>query len=220
MGGSDLTEPGAEGDLLGVADGLVAEEHDLPAQQGGTDLGDRGVVELLAQVDAVNLGSGVPGKRPDVDTQPLDGTCHRCVLQTGWRKEQPAAAAAGPGTEPRPAPPYSFLREQTGRPPEYRWNTSDAGNDGNSRRPALNHSEECRDTTAPTPTKQSEPPRRTMWKNSDGQHGRHTRSIRTGTMRTQATYIQKMHARTRRTRCRSCFDTHTAGRPGQCLPLE
>ncbi len=81
MGGCELTELRREGDLLGVADRLAAEEDDLPAQEGRADLSDGLVVEVPAQVDAVDLSPGVAGERSDVDPQFVHDRCHRQVLQ-------------------------------------------------------------------------------------------------------------------------------------------
>ncbi len=81
MGGCELTELRREGDLLGVADRLAAEEDDLPAQEGRADLSDGLVVEILAQVDAVDLSPGVTGERSDVDPQFVYDMRHRQVLQ-------------------------------------------------------------------------------------------------------------------------------------------
>jgi hypothetical protein len=62
-----LAEPAPECDLLLVTDRLVAEEEHPMLQQRLTDVGDRGVVERRAEVDAVDLGADPAGDRADLE---------------------------------------------------------------------------------------------------------------------------------------------------------
>jgi hypothetical protein len=67
MRGGHLAELAPECDVLLATQVLVAEEHDLPLQEGGADLRHERGVERQAEVDAVDLGAGVARQRPDVD---------------------------------------------------------------------------------------------------------------------------------------------------------
>lgn len=78
MGRGHLPETGGERDLLTVADALVAEEDNLPAQQRLTDGGDGRVVEICSQIDPVNLGADVSSDRPDVKAHALSSGGHVC----------------------------------------------------------------------------------------------------------------------------------------------
>lgn len=61
----ELAEPAGEGDVVGAADRLIADEQDLVLQQEGSELGEQGVVVGdLGEVDAVQF-------RPDVGGQPV-----------------------------------------------------------------------------------------------------------------------------------------------------
>jgi hypothetical protein len=51
---------------LGI-EGLVAEEDDAVVEQRLADVTDSAIVEILADVDAVNLGADAAGDRPDLD---------------------------------------------------------------------------------------------------------------------------------------------------------
>ena len=67
VGGRELAEGAAEGDLLGRRDVLVAEEHDPPPQQGVRTSATAAVVERGGQIDAVDDGADRPGQRLDRD---------------------------------------------------------------------------------------------------------------------------------------------------------
>src|SRR5579875_41813 len=64
--GVELADRPPEGDLLLAGDGLVAEEHDSPAQQRLTDLGHRLRLERLAQVHPIDLGADDGAQRADL----------------------------------------------------------------------------------------------------------------------------------------------------------
>ena len=65
--GRDLAEARAERDVGLAAHMLVAEEHNLPAQQRVPDAPDAFVVEVGRQVDAADLGARVLGQRQDFE---------------------------------------------------------------------------------------------------------------------------------------------------------
>ena len=60
-------EPQREREVLLVGQVLVAEEDDEVLEERRADRGDGGVVEGLAQVDAVDLGTDRRGERPHLD---------------------------------------------------------------------------------------------------------------------------------------------------------
>jgi len=63
-----IAERAAELDVLRLREVLVAEEDDLPLQKGGADLGNE-LGREVGEVDAQDLGAGVPRHRAHVDAE-------------------------------------------------------------------------------------------------------------------------------------------------------
>ena len=59
MGGRRRAELAGEGDMLGVVEVLIAEEHHLPGQERVTNGADVGVRERCGQIDAADFGADV-----------------------------------------------------------------------------------------------------------------------------------------------------------------
>ena len=66
------------GSLFGVSDLLIAEEDHLVAVQGVADLLDRVLVQVVAQVDAADLGADVPRRRCDLQCSGAGGCFVYC----------------------------------------------------------------------------------------------------------------------------------------------
>jgi uncharacterized protein YaiI (UPF0178 family) len=62
-----IAEAAREGDVLLLADVLIAEEYDLVGQQCRTDVGDRFVSEGLAQIDTLDFRADPGGQRRDAE---------------------------------------------------------------------------------------------------------------------------------------------------------
>ena len=63
----DLAEPARERLVALGVELLVAEEDDAVVEQRLADVADRAIVEVLADVDAVDLGADAAGDRPHLD---------------------------------------------------------------------------------------------------------------------------------------------------------
>jgi hypothetical protein len=89
VGVGQLAELPAEGDLLGVADLLVPEEHHPPPVEGAADGLHGGVVEGPGEVDAADLGAGATRQRADLDAGRVAGplsfvVCHIGHFSASW----------------------------------------------------------------------------------------------------------------------------------------
>jgi hypothetical protein len=65
----DLAEAARERLVLGGVEPLIAEEDDAVIEEGAPDGGHARVVEIGAQIDAVDLGPQGPGDGTDLDRQ-------------------------------------------------------------------------------------------------------------------------------------------------------
>jgi hypothetical protein len=53
----EIAKTFGKGNMLGTVDVLIAKEDDLVVEQGGSDCGDRGVGQVIRQIDAVDFGT-------------------------------------------------------------------------------------------------------------------------------------------------------------------
>ena len=106
----ELAEVAGEGDVLGAADVLVAEEQHLVLQQQGADLGDQvGVARGVAEVDVRELRADRAGQRldPDASAAPCWKRGRGARLRYGLVSCGHLFSSYRAGRDPRRAAPLS-----------------------------------------------------------------------------------------------------------------